>query len=84
MKKTIDFPKEELELIKAHMEENKIKTFSEGVRSIISKKEKHCQCQSDHVTDTNLTLISELLIKLNEKVDLLLTHMAPKSAGNVK
>lgn len=73
MKKTIDFTKEEIEEITKYQKENKIKKFSTALKEILSKK----------MTDENFILIADILVTMNKKLDVLVSHMPPKSAGEV-
>jgi len=91
MRKTIDLDEEDIKKIEKFRKENNIKTFSESARSIIRKLdgalctcEDECSCETNKISDDNFALLADALIQINDKLDQLLTHIAPKSAGEVK
>jgi hypothetical protein len=68
MRKTIDLTEENIKAVNEYQKRNGLKNFSESVRNIIGNIGKECSCEKD-------------LEKI--KIDILNTHVAPKSAGEV-
>lgn len=76
MRKTIDLTDEDIEQIKEFQQKNQIKNFSEAVRTVIRQKKCSCGEKTTHEHEPDLS-------EINSKLDILLTHIAPKSAGEV-
>lgn len=70
MNKTINFTDEDIKIIEEHKKKLGVNSFSEAVRSFI-----RIESQNNNEQD--------LLTLLNEKVDALLVHIAPKKAGEL-
>ena len=73
MRKSIDFTKRELEKIAKYQKDHELKNFTQAVKSIIN----------DLNDDDMINLIGNAIIEINGKVDQLIMHTAPKSAGEV-
>jgi len=83
------FSKSDIEKIEKIQKEKGIKTFTETVRTIVRDFDNgscgcECDCSTERISDENFALIADALVELDRKLDILLTHVAPKSAGNVK
>lgn len=85
MRKTVDLSEADIAKIEEYGKEKGIKTFTESMRSIISSfGDASCSCNSDNMSDENFALIADALVEMDKKLDIILTHFAPKSAGEVK
>lgn len=80
MRKTIDLTKQEIEKVEEYKKRNSLKSFSAAVKSIIDVVD----IDSTDVPDDNFALIADALVKIDEKIEQLSIHVAPKSAGEVK
>lgn len=79
------FSKADLAKIEKIQKEKGIKTFTEAVRTIVREfGNGSCSCGGEKVSDENFTLLANAIVELSEKMDQILMHMAPQSAGEVK
>ncbi len=83
MRKTIDLTEKDVKAVQEYQAKNGFKNFSQAVRNIIRNIENGCSSDSD-VSDDNFALIADALQTINNKIDLMLPNIAPKSAGEVK
>ena len=86
-RKSIDFSETDINIIKEFQTQKGIKSFTESVRTIIrmfgdgSLVEK----DGDFLSDDNFALLADAIVKLDNKIDLVVANLAPpKSAGEVK
>ena len=84
MRKTIDLDEADITKIEEYATKNNIKTFTESVRSIIREFDGAPSISTDEVSDENFALLADAIIELDKKLELILTHFAPKNAGEVK
>jgi hypothetical protein len=62
--------------------EKGIKSFAETVRTIV--REYDGGSYGSGISDENFALLADAIVEMDKKLDILLTHIAPKSAGEVK
>jgi len=60
-----------------------IKTFTETVRTIVREYDDGFH-GSEKLSDENFALLADAIVEMDKKMDILLMHIAPKSAGEVK
>jgi hypothetical protein len=85
------FSKADLEKIEEIQNKRGIKTFTEAVRTIVRDYdggscgcEGECTCGDTKLSDDNFALLADAIVEMDKKLDILLMHIAPKSAGEVK
>ena len=85
MNKSINFTKEDIEIIEKHKKEIGVNSFSEAVRSFIRIESKN------NMEEEQFALLADALMTLNDsfetmskKINMLLQHVAPKSAGEIE
>jgi hypothetical protein len=85
MRKTVDFSETELAIIEEYRQRNGLKNFSVAIKNIIGRIE-NCQCSSNDVDipEDKFEMITDAIKKLDEKLENMSIHVAPKSAGEVK
>ncbi len=87
MRKTIDLSQEDIDKIEEYQKRNGLKNFSVAVRSIIQSMDCNkcghdCTCDREETPKESKT-IYQLCKEINEKIDIMLPGIAPKSAGEV-
>ena len=80
MRKTIELTKTDIEQVTKYQKRNGLKNFSDAMRNIIRNMDN----KSKDVSDENFVLLGDALVKIDEKIDIVVKHLAPKSAGEVK
>jgi len=83
MRKTINLTLEEIDRVNKYQEDNGLKTFSAAMKGIIRDMGK-CTCVSDDIPDDKFALIADAIMKMDEKLESMRLHIAPRSAGEVK
>jgi len=78
MKKTVDLTNEEIKKVTQYQKRKKLKSFSASIKSIIA------DMKSDEIPDDKFALIADALIKIDEKLNSMKMHIAPRNAGEVK
>ena len=76
MRKSIDFTEKDVETISEYQEKNGLRNFSKAVRNMIRKDK--------GLSDENFALLADAIVKLDEKIEAMMIHIAPKSAGEIK
>ena len=76
MRKTIDLNKTDVEKVKEYQERNGLKNFSESMRNMI-------RGDSKDLSDDNFALLADAIVKMDNKINILLGRTAPRSAGEV-
>jgi predicted CopG family antitoxin len=79
MRKTIDFTDEEIKILEEHKEKIGVNSFSEAVRNFIKIND-----EGNLQSDSNFALLADAIIKMDDKINVILRSIAPKSAGEVK
>ena len=75
MNKRIELTDEAVDQVTEYQKRNGLKSFSSAIQNIIDNMVSK---------DDQFILISDAIVKMNEKIDILAMHIAPKSAGEVK
>lgn len=84
MRKTVDLDESDIKKIEEYGKEKGIKTFTESVRSIIKEFDgAPSSLDENEIPDEKFALLADAIVELNEKMDLILTHIAPRNAGEV-
>ncbi len=77
MRKTIDLTKKDIQAVEDYQKRNGLKNFTDAMRNIVRSLD-------DKLSDDNFALIGDAIMKMDSKIDILVMHTAPKSAGEVK
>lgn len=75
MRKTIELTKKDMQAVDEYQKKNGLKNFSEAMRNIVRNL--------DSLSDDNFALLGDAIMKMDEKIDILVMHTAPKHAGEV-
>lgn len=85
------FSKADITKIEKIQKEKEIKTFTETVRTIVREYgngscscDGECTCDDNKISDENFALLADAIVEMDKKLDMLLMHIAPRSAGEVK
>jgi hypothetical protein len=78
MRKTIDLTEKELLDIGEYQQKNKIKNFSETIRTLV-----RVALSENGLSDENFALLADAIMEMDKKIDLMMVNIAPKSAGEV-
>ena len=78
MRKTIDLTEKELSDISEYQQKNKIKNFSETIRTLV-----RAALSENGLSDENFALLADAIMKMDKKIDSMMINIAPKSAGEV-
>jgi len=82
MRKSIELSEDDIQIIDEYQKRNQIKNFSKAVRGLL--REKECECKEENgLSDDNFALLADAIVKLDQKIDLIIGTFAPKSAGKV-
>ena len=84
MRKTIELTEDELFMVQEYQKRNQLRNFSQAVRGIIRTGECECKDEKDEtLSDDNFALLADAIVKLDKKIDIIISTFAPKSAGKV-
>jgi hypothetical protein len=85
MRKSIELGEDELNIVDEFQKRNQMKNFSKAVRAIIRNNTETCTCkgEKESLSDENFALLADAIVKLNDKIDIIVGTLAPKSAGEI-
>ena len=74
MRKTVDLSKEQIKAVEEFQNRNKLKSFTKAIQVIVDKNKEQ---------DELAILLTDAIVKIDKKLDVLIGSIAPKHAGEI-
>lgn len=82
MRKTVDLTHEQLLAVEDFRKKNKLRSFTKAIQIIVDNMGE-CDCKPESDKDDFSVLVADAIVKIDNKLDILIGSIAPKHAGEV-
>lgn len=82
MRKTVDLTEEQIKAVEDFQKKNKLRSFTKAIQLIVDNIDV-CNCEKSETKDDFSVLVADAIVKIDNKLDILIGSIAPKHAGEI-
>lgn len=82
MRKTVDLTEEQIKAVEDFQKKNKLRSFTKAIQLIVDNIDE-CSCEKSETKDDFSVLVADAIVKIDNKLDILIGSIAPKHAGEI-